>query len=263
MEAVTDRQDRSVASAPVRAEYKSLNVGALSSQYAQIAGVLAGFGFAGFTIFLTTDRPANGGAVAASLFSAFAALVLTAILYALLSGEPSPHRQAIGTCVYGLPFGLAVITMFQALTLMSAGVPGLAEAVDLGRVLVVAVGPPIVMARLVIAAGYLRNSAADRRVRRLLGWTFFALLVVGGTFVAVARPDIPIELPRVLTVAGIGLVAAVLAAVISPWVSTRPPGYVPGNWFVVVFLVSSFVALVVFVLSADAAIRAATSVPGA
>jgi hypothetical protein len=44
-------------------------------------------------------------------------------------------------------------------------------------------------------------------------------------------------------------------------VSTRPPNHVPGNWFVAVFLVSSFVALVVFVLSADAAIRSVISAP--
>jgi hypothetical protein len=239
-------------------ENESLNVGSLASQYAQIAGVLAGFAFTGFAIFLTSDRPANAEAVAASLFSAFAALVLTAILYALLSGEPSPHRRAIGACVYGLPFGLAVITMFQTLALMSAGAAGLGEAVDLGRFLVLAVGPPILMARLTIAAGYLKSPTPSGRGAHVIGWVFFGLLIVGGVFMAAARPEVPLELPHVLGVAGIGLISTVAVGLVSPWVSTRPFNYVPGRWFVVVFLVLSLLAIVLFMLTADAAVRAAS-----
>jgi len=148
--------------------------------------------------------------------------------------------------------------MFQALTLMSAGVPGLAEVV--GRFLVIAVGPPTVMARLTIAARYLRNPATTSRgVRRMIRWIFFAMLVVGGIFVAVARPDIPIELPRVLTVAGIGLVSAVLAALISP--GLHPPARLCAGQLVCRGVPGLVVRRLGGVRPADAAIRAATSVP--
>lgn len=114
------------------------------------------------------------------------------------------------------------------------------------------------MARLTIAAGYLRTGRASGRGAHPGDWAFSVLLLIGGGYVAIVRPDIPLSLPRVLTVAGIGLISAVVVGLMSPWVSTRPFDYVPGRWFVIAFLTMAFLAIALFILAADAALGAAS-----
>jgi hypothetical protein len=63
-------------------------VSTLANLYSQLSGVLAGFAFAGLTIYLTkNDLSIRAVVVSVSLFAAFAALVIVAILYALVAGE--------------------------------------------------------------------------------------------------------------------------------------------------------------------------------
>ena len=227
-------------------------VAGLAGLYAQIAGVLAGFGFAGFTILLTAQTvPDNAPTIAATLFSAFATLILVAILYALLVGDPVPDRMNIGLCIFGLPFGLAVITMYEALTLLALSRLGFTEAAMIGRVLAVVVGPVILTARLTIAARYLGVVTKSGRRPHLMGWPLTLLAgALGVTALIVDVSDLVGPLASPLRSANVALVAAVLAGLLSPWVSTRPDRYEAGPKFVVGYLIVSFLLLVVFILSA-------------
>ena len=96
----------------------------LSPQYSSLCGILAGFAFVGFSIYLAQDELLQQAAnIAASLFAAFVTLILLAVLYALMSADGSVNRVTIGLFVYGLPFGLSSVTLFYTLTLMATEKP--------------------------------------------------------------------------------------------------------------------------------------------
>jgi hypothetical protein len=232
----------------------SQDVGSMASLYSQIAGVLAGFGFAAFTLFLTIDKlPSNAGAIAASQFSAFAGLILVAILYALLAGEPSPQRKAMGVLLYGLPFGLAVITMFETLTLLALSRAGLSSSVTIGRTLVLVVGPAFLLARLMIASRYVSPVSQTSRLAYVAGCLLVAALVITGLFTMLFASTTPWRQYSAWA-AHMGLILAVAAAASSSWLTTRSPSYGVNKWYVRCYLALSFIMLMIYVALAGAAL---------
>jgi hypothetical protein len=231
-----------------------LKVENLTHLYSQLCGVLAGFAFAGFSFFVTgAGSPAQAGDVAVSLFSAFGTLVLVAVLYALLAGDTSRDRATMGLFVYGLPFGLAILALFYALTLISTDRPELAATVWIGRVLVVAVGPVLVLARLSVTALAL---ARDPRTRgpRYLGFVLTVVLLAAGTILA-AWPSFDLGISGSPVVpAYLGLGSAIAATLLSPFISTRPATYKPSNATVYLLLIVSFGTLAVYAAFAGTAL---------
>lgn len=223
------------------------NVGHLISLYSQLAGVLAGFAFAGLSFYLTrSELPSQAAGVAVSLFTAFAALVIVAILYALLSGESpdvATRRVDASLLVYGLPFGLSIITLFYSLTLMATERPELAGMVGVGKFIVIAAAPLIVIGRLNIAA----MDACGRRPGWQpyhFGWILVVALPALATVTLVNGPLVD-PWPEVSAVypAYIGLGTAVAAAVLSSIISTRRPDFELPRPIIYVYLVTAFVAL--------------------
>jgi hypothetical protein len=127
--------------------------------YGQLAAVLAGFAFAGLVLYLGREvnspagrrrRRATRGApnqVTEGLFYAMASLVVIAFLYASLAGE---RQEALGKTLtamlaYGIGFGLAVLSIFYAVTLMMLGHPQTSVAARRTIWVIVVVGPLVVM----------------------------------------------------------------------------------------------------------------------
>jgi hypothetical protein len=236
-----------------------LRVQSLTNLYSQLCGVLAGFAFAGFSIYVTsTELPPHAAGVAVTLFSAFGTLVLVAALYALLSGDTSQDRATVGLFVYGLPFGLAILALFYALTLIAANQPELSDTVWVGRVLVVAVGPVLVLARLTITALAVARDPRSRGARRL-GWVLTVVLLVGGAFLTAWPALLDVRFTPYPTIpAYLGLGSAIVATLLSPLISTRPATYKPGSASVSLTIVISFLTLAVYAWSASTALLPAT-----
>jgi len=245
-------------SGPLPRVGEDAGVANLTSLYSQLCGVLAGFAFAGLAIYLNASQlPAQAAAVSVSLFTAFAALVIVSVLYALLSGESSrvaTRRTDTSLLLYGLPFGLSIITMFYALTLMAVERPELAGMVGVGKFLVVVATPTILLGRLNIAA---IDIAADhgRWKPHQLGWVLLILYPIVAAFILNWSSLTAYVDATAGSVPGyIGLGSAVLAAVVSPIISTRPPGYRLRPGWVASYLTLSFVAVVTYSVLAVAAL---------
>ena len=230
----------------------------LASLYSQLCGVLAGFAFAGLAIYLSaSDLPEHAEAISVCLFSAFAALVIIAVLYALLSGESSvlaTRRTDASLLIYGLPFGLSIITMFFSLTLMAAGRHELAGMVGVGRFVVVLATPTILLGRLTVAAMDGSAGAAFRPHR--LGWVLLVAYVAVAIAMLIYSPLTDFIHGSVGALPGyVGLGSAVAAAVASPLFSTRRPDFgLPPVW-VSAFLVFSFAILLAYAALALAALK--------
>jgi hypothetical protein len=133
-----------------------MDVSSIATSYAAFGGVLVGFAFAGLSIYVnrSSGSGAHGAAVdvlitrrgkpihiplievsavAATGFYAMASLGISTFLYANLSGTASPSSTAIlsgkasdataasaeaALLVYGVAFGLSVLTLFYFMTLM-------------------------------------------------------------------------------------------------------------------------------------------------
>jgi hypothetical protein len=136
-----------------------------ASSYSSFAGILAGFSFAALAIYLgwrpevTQAGPApvpgagaradevQGTAVATGLFYAMASLVMCSFLYASLTVPMSDQAQRIPTelLVYGVVFGLSVLVLFYALTLMMYERSHTRQAARYAYWVVVLAGPLVVL----------------------------------------------------------------------------------------------------------------------
>ena len=221
-----------------------LEVDNLAPQYAQLCGILAGFAFVGFSLYLAaSDLPAQAPNVAASLFAAFVTLMLLAVLYALMAADKSGYRVATGLFVYGLPFGLATITLFYTLTLMALEHPQLHATVQIGRLFVLVVGPVVAMARLNGGALLLKAGRRSRVLPRRLGTTLACLLAAAG-LVLLFRPSIVGSLAgRGVAPAYIALGSGIVGGVLSPFIAARPTDSVLHRVSIDMYLLLGFLAL--------------------
>ncbi len=228
----------------------------LAPQYASICGILAGFAFVGFSVYLAaSDLPAQAPNVAASLFGAFITLMLLAILYALMAADKSGYRVATGLYVYGLPFGLASVTLFYTLSLMALAHPQLHATVAIGRAFVLVIGPAIVMARLNGGALTLKFGRQSPILPRHLGTTLVVLLIAYG-LVLLIRPSLVDSLHGDgVAPAYIALGAGTVAGLLSPFIANRSAESTLHRVSINVYLLLGFVALLVSSATAAAALR--------
>jgi hypothetical protein len=230
----------------------------LAPQYSQLCGILAGFAFVGFSIYLArTALPAQAADVTASLFAAFVTLILLAVLYALMAADKSTQRVATGIYVYGLPFGLSSITLFYTLTLMALEHHELKATVQIGRIFVLVVGPAIVMARMNGGALMLKAGRSSRILPRRLGLTLVCLLVAEGLALLI-WPHLSNGVRghgHGVIPAYIALGSAVVAGAMSPLIAQRPDASTPRRISIDVYLLIGFLALIASTFLASAALR--------
>jgi hypothetical protein len=228
----------------------------LAPQYASLCGILAGFAFVGFSVYLAaTDLPATAPGVSASMFSAFITLMLLAVLYALMAADRCADRVVTGLYVYGLPFGLASITLFYTLTLMALSHPVLHQTVDIGRLFVVVISPAIVMSRMNNGALSLKAGRRSRMLPRRLG-TVLTLTLLAVGLVLFLRPSLVGALHgNGVVPAYIALGSGILAGILSPVIANLPTDRRPHHLVVDAFLLVGFVALLVSTAFAAAYLR--------
>jgi hypothetical protein len=217
----------------------------LAPQYAQLCGLLAGFAFVGFSIYLARPKlPVEAANVTAALFAAFVTLMLLAVLYALMAADKSSSRVAIGIFVYGLPFGLASIVLFYTLTLMALENPQLHATVQIGRIFVLVVGPAIVMARMNGGALSLKAGRSSSLMPRRLGLILVTVLVVLGV-VLLLRPSLVGSLDGYgVAPAYIALGSAIVSGALSPIIAERGSNSTVHQNLIDAYLVIGFCALV-------------------
>nr|BFE50136.1 hypothetical protein GCM10017745_35630 [Saccharothrix mutabilis subsp. capreolus] len=205
----------------------------MTAAYWQLAGVLAGFAFVALASYLITgpggsvatrSRADRSGA-ARSLFSTFAALVLVAVLYALLTGEPDGSPRAnLGVLVTGVPFGLAIITMFYSLTQMAAA-RGLYDLARTGRFLVVFIGPVVVFSRLNNGVFVVSRGTSSPWPPYRTGWVLLVLVAVLSFICAALGRRFPRWRFGETISAHACLVTGVLAAGIAAYLAAKPASY--------------------------------------
>jgi hypothetical protein len=228
----------------------------LAPQYAQLCGLLAGFAFVGFSIYLARPTlPVEAANVTAAMFAAFVTLMLLAVLYALMAADKSGNRVATGIFVYGLPFGLSSIVLFYTLTLMALEHPQLHATVQIGRIFVLIVGPAIVMARMNGGALSLKVGQATRMVPRRLGLILVSLLVAIGV-VIIVRPGVVASLHgHGVAPAYIALGSAIVSGALSPIIAERASDSTVHRGLIDAYLLIGFLALVASTCLAGAALR--------
>ncbi|NES28076.1 hypothetical protein GCE86_09005 [Micromonospora terminaliae] len=243
----------------------------LANAYAQVAGILAGFAFVSLGNYLasgqrSSEEDSEGVLVrriSTTLFSAFAALVLISVLYALLTGEKDGTTRAnTALIIAGLPFGLSVLTLFFALTLMASD-RGFKEVVRLGLILVVLIGPAIVHLRLMNALAAVDPRSNERLSPFYVGIRLTVVLMIAASAAwAMAswrrrrRGDHTAPIATLAT-SHASLVTAVVAAVLSSVVIAKPEAYRPPRVMLYLIAVGMFLLLAVFATCAALAIHGA------
>jgi hypothetical protein len=193
------------------------NIAATSGMYAQMAGVITGFGFAAIVWLLTptqnrqrelekisqeaagrseiTGDQAFGSTrdsdLIMTLLAGFFALLFTTLMYSVLAGEASP--QALGLAatqevIIGLPFGLGVMMMFHGVELLIANGNMSLMAIWSARAVALLVIPVITMFLVVSGAsdtlalrssgGVIRTTCSGPEPTSLVGIVLTILLVV-------------------------------------------------------------------------------------
>lgn len=105
------------------------NLAAVAGYYAQMTGVLAGFAFTSLVVLMTPTQVDERGrkgigkenGVLLILLAAFIALLIATLTYSVLAGEnigEAKSRAATGELIDGVPFSLAVVMLFQGVTLL-------------------------------------------------------------------------------------------------------------------------------------------------
>jgi hypothetical protein len=242
--------------APAPAEEADFEAQNLAPQYASLCGILAGFAFVGFSVYLAADTlPKTAPSVSAAMFSAFITLILLAVLYALMAAERPGVRLLTGLYVYGLPFGLASITLFYTLTLMALSHPALHQTVDIGRLFVVVISPAIVMSRMNGGALSLKAGRRSRMLPRRLGMVLTTILLAAG-LVLLIRPSLVGDLRgNGVVPAYIALGSGLLAGILSPVIANLPRDRRPHHLAIDAFLLIGFAALLVSTAFAAAYLR--------
>ncbi|MFG3557246.1 hypothetical protein ACGGAQ_22950 [Micromonospora sp. NPDC047557] len=247
-----------------------INIAVISGYYSQMSGVLAGFAFTAMVFLLRPakrtrreGRKRRAGGELLALFAAFVALVITTLIYSVLAGETdidARPRAATASIVNGVVFGLAVIMLFQGVTLLMQR-----SAVD--RAVVATARFVTVVAVPALAYNYVVNGTSDVVAARaakvgpcepslsgmglILTAALAAVLAVSLTPIAQRAawrkysPQFQVAAP--ITV----LVVSVIVAIVSGDITVRSPEFLPSPTVTNAFLVGYFIllALLGFMLS--------------
>jgi hypothetical protein len=241
---------------------------AVAGFYSQLAGVLAGFGFAGLIALITAQLATNSSAgkileSGGPLLASFVALVVSSLNYAVVAGEvPGSGRVAAVQTLSGLGFSVAGVTLLYSVLILVRGletdVPQSRQVTQamasLIRVVVIFVTSPLVI--LLMWSGVrdhiVQKYGAEAGFTEL-DWVALAVLVGSLTIEIVfaarlfGKPERHSALVR-----GISYVAVILAAVsiLSATAlisftdsSTQVPDMIP---LVAVVLVGGFTILVAY-----------------
>src|SRR5262249_26015598 len=149
--------------------------------------------------------------------------------------------------------GLAVITMFETLTLLALSRAGLSSSVTIGRTLVLVVGPAFLLARLMIASRYVMPASQTSRRTYVAGCLLVSALVITRLFSMLFGSTTPWRQFSAWE-GQMGLMLAVAAAASSSWLTTRSPSYGANKWYVRCSLALSFIILMIYVALAGAAL---------
>ncbi|MEU5725023.1 hypothetical protein ABZ783_24800 [Micromonospora sp. NPDC047738] len=239
-----------------------IDIAVISGFYSQMSGVLAGFAFTAMVFLLTPARSylpsrpmRGGGGELLALFAAFVALVITTLLYSVLAGETAGQarpRAATAAIIDGVVFGLAVIMLFQGVTvLMQRTVVDRAVLAAARFVTVVAV-PTLAFYYIVTGASDITSARArvvgscDVSLPGLGIALTIALPAILSVSLAPRARRVPwrtyssqLQLAAPLTV----LAASVFAALLSGDISTRSPEFLPSTTVVHAYLVGYFILL--------------------
>lgn len=143
----------------------SAALGSITSSYATLAGVLAGFSLTALAVYLGwrpesvcgSQQPEGdiaGPKVVASLFYAMASLAMCSFLYASVASPMFDvgRRASAELLLYGIIFGLSVLALFYSLTLMAYENVRTREAARYAYWVVVIAGPIVILRFLMDAA---------------------------------------------------------------------------------------------------------------
>jgi hypothetical protein len=248
----------------------SFDVAAAASLYSQLSGVLAGFAFAALLVFLvsssgSTSAPSEGAAVATSLICALVALIICALLFAILAAEPAGSgRASYGLMVYGLPFGLSILSLFQALGLLMLSVDSLRGALKATQIALSIVGTTLIMGFLASASfdiTQLRCGAsctADPKIGLVSPLTLGALLAFCLPMLSwYGRVNPRLQFVRRNGLAlgpKITLVVAVVCALFSVAIHVQGKAWMPSERLVYITLAGAFLLLLLHAVVAGQAL---------
>ena len=255
-----------------------------ASSYSSFAGILAGFSFAALAIYLgwrpkeeerkssadqakdSSNEDVQGPTVAAALFYAMASLIICSFLYASLTAQASDAQKRVPAelLLYGVIFGLSVLALFYALTLMMYEGSHTRDAAKYAYWVVVIAGPIVVLRFLIDAA----NSAWQARCTLTcppetwsapvtLGLVFLFVLLGLSVVITTLRLlhwwaatrwllKLLYRHPTVPTVAVFVLATCVT---VGSLLITTPTQFVPSSFFTLATLTTGFLFLVLFALA--------------
>lgn len=259
-----------------------------ASSYSSFAGILAGFSFAALAIYLgwrpeekekekegepspaqgkdSSNEDVQGTTVAAALFYAMASLVMCSFLYASLNAQASDVQKRVPAelLLYGVIFGLSVLALFYALTLMMYERSHTRDAARYAYWVVVIAGPIVVLRFLIDAA----NSTWHVKCAPtcppetwsapvILGLVFLVVLLALSVVITTFRLlhwwaatrwllKLLYRHPTVPTVAVFVLATCVT---VGSLLITVPTQFVPSGFFTLASLIIGFLFLVLFALA--------------
>ena len=254
-----------------------------SSSYSSFAGILAGFSFGALAIYLgwrpeeegkpssaqgkaSSNDDIQGTTVAAALFYAMASLVMCSFLYASLTAQTSDVQKRVPAelLLYGVIFGMSVLALFYALTLMMYERSHTRDAARYAYWVVVIAGPIVVLRFLIDAA----NSTWQARCTPAcspetwsapvtLGFVFLVVLLALSAVIttfrllhwwAATRWLLKL-LYRHPTVPTVTVFALATCVTIGSLLITAPTRFVPSGFFTIASLIMGFLFLVLFALA--------------
>jgi hypothetical protein len=261
------------------------------SSYSSFAGILAGFSFTALAIYLGWRPEEKGGepalghdksqpsqdaplpdkyiqrtTVAAALFYAMASLVICSFLYASLTAQASDAQKRVPAelLLYGVVFGLSVLALFYALTLMMYERSHTRQAASYAYWVVVIAGPVVVLRFLIDAANgvwQLRCTPACPPeawpAPVIVGLGLLVVLLVLSVVITVFRLlhwwDWSRELLRRLyrrpTAPTVVVFILATCVTVGSLIITVPAQITPNGWFTLISLVTGFIFLASFALA--------------
>jgi hypothetical protein len=278
----------------VSAQLPTVDVASAAKAYADFGGLLVGFAFAALFAYLkemprrsTTHKPAKKsrgkdrpavavteGHVTLTVLFAMASLTMTSFLYANLAGEAAspassaaaassgpPAWAAVALLPYGVAFGLSVLMLFYALTLVMLERRHDAVA-GWSYWMVACVGPAVVLRFLLGAAAFsledVSGFSSGPGVLLSRGWMFFELALTAVLAAAIMLAGLDWKHTRGLRdwfrdkPAGppitVFIGVAAMTGLASLYFSGREPSYRPHPYVVILTIVAAAVAIAWFAL---------------
>jgi hypothetical protein len=244
------------------------NLATNAGHYASMTGTLAGFAFTAIVLLVTptqideresTGRTALKDEILPILMAAFMVLIITTLIYSTLSGEDVKEargRAATELLMDGITFGLAVIMLFNGITLLLLAGSIDRIAVWTARVMTVVTAPTLTLF-------YLTNGAAETERARsasidntcistpgpTLGLVLSGILAATLTLSLIPRLQAPMvrslarKLQRRVPIAVLAI--SISDAFVSDILWTKPPNFLLSPRVLTLYFVVMFTLLLV------------------